>query len=162
MKQSGSDLASAMRVLEAQGWFSERSNATRARLSAIAKLRHFAKDERIYLAGDRPNGVFGLVSGTLNISYPRGDGGVYTAHRAGAGFWFGDLALFSDQVRLVSVLAAEPTVMVHLQAHDLLRLMREDPRLYADFYAMTYENFRIALRVISKSRHSLRGQAPGR
>ena len=103
-----------MRILSAQGWLAQRSKATRARLGTIAKLRNFAKDERVYLAGDPPNGVFGLVGGSINLSYPRGDGENYTVHRAGSGFWFGDLALFSDRPRLVSVHAAEPTVTVHL------------------------------------------------
>jgi CRP/FNR family transcriptional regulator, cyclic AMP receptor protein len=149
MNPGRSELASALDVLSAQGWFSERSKATRARLSAIAKLRNFTKDEMVYLAGDAPNGVFGLVSGSLNISFPRSDGEDYTLHRAGTGFWVGDLALLSGEVRLVSVRAAEPTLMVHLPVHDLATLLREDPRLYADFYALTYENFKTAFRVIS-------------
>jgi CRP/FNR family transcriptional regulator, cyclic AMP receptor protein len=120
-----------------------------ARLGAIAKLRSFAKNDRVYLAGDRPNGVFGLISGSLNISIPRADGEDYTLHRAGAGFWVGDLALFSQGRRLVSVHAAEPTLMLQLPAPELRRLAKEDPRLYADFYALTYENFRTAFQIIS-------------
>ena len=149
MTPGRSDLASAIDVWAAQGWFSQRSKATRARLSAIAKLRNFAKHELIYLAGDAPNGVFGLVSGSLNVSFPRGDGEDYTLHRAGSGFWIGDLALFSSGVHLVSVRAAEPAQMVHLPVHELAGLLRDDPRLYADFYALTYENFKTAFRIIS-------------
>jgi CRP-like cAMP-binding protein len=149
MNPGRSDLAAAINVLAAQGWFSQRSEETRARLSAIAKLRNFAKDELVYLAGDPPNGVFGLVAGSLNVSFPRGDGEDYTLHRAGSGFWVGDLALFSSGVRLVSVRAAEPSLMVHLPVHDLETLVRDDPRIYADFYALTYENFKIAFRIIS-------------
>lgn len=149
MNPGRTDLASAIDVLAAQGWFSQRSKATRARLGAIAKLRSFAKDELVYLAGDAPNGVFGLVSGSLNVSFPRGDGEDYTLHRAGSGFWIGDLALFSSGVRLVSVRAAEPALMVHLPVHDLAGLLNDDPRLYADFYALTYENFKTAFRIIS-------------
>jgi CRP/FNR family transcriptional regulator, cyclic AMP receptor protein len=148
MNPGRSDLAAALEVLAAQGWFSQRSKATRARLSTIAKARNFAKDEMVYLAGDTPNGVFGLVSGSLNLSFPRSDGEDYTLHRAGAGFWFGDLALFSSGVRLVSVRSAEPSLMVHLPVHDLKALLRDDPRLYADFYALTYENFKTAFRII--------------
>jgi CRP/FNR family cyclic AMP-dependent transcriptional regulator len=122
---------------------------TRARLGAIAKLRSFAKNDRVYLAGDPPNGMFGLVSGSLNISIPRADGEDYTLHRAGESFWVGDLALFSRGPRLVSVHAAEPTLMVQLPAQDLKRLVKEDPRLYADFYALTYENFRTAFQITS-------------
>ena len=79
MTRGDSELAAALRILSAQGWFSGRSKAIRARLSAIAKLRSFAKNERIYLAGDPPNGIFGLVSGSLNISYSQGDGEDYTS-----------------------------------------------------------------------------------
>jgi CRP-like cAMP-binding protein len=149
MNPGKSDLASALDVLAANGWFSQRSKAARAHLGAIAKLRNFAKDEMVYLAGDAPNGVFGLVSGSLNISFPRSDGEDYTLHRAGSGFWFGDLALFSSGVRLVSVRAAEPSLMVHLPVRDLEAMLRDDPRLYADFYALTYENFKTAFRIIS-------------
>lgn len=143
------DLAGALKMLAAQGWFSQRSARTRAALGAIAKLRNFAKGDRAYLAGDPPNGMFGLVFGSLNISIPRADGEDYTVQRAGAGFWIGDLALFSQGPRLVSVHAAEATLMVHLPAHDLWRLLEDDPRLYADFYALTYENFRTAFDIIS-------------
>jgi CRP-like cAMP-binding protein len=149
MKNAKTDLASAIRTLAKQGWFSQRSPNTRARLSAIARLRTLSKDELIYMAGDPPNGVFGLVSGSLNISYPRGDGEDYTVHRAGGGFWIGDVALFAKGVRLVSVRAAETTTMVQLPMRDLGRLMRDDPRLYADFYALTYENFRTTLQIVT-------------
>ena len=111
MKHTQTELGAALRLLETQGWLSERSKETRAALRGIAKLRNFDKDEVVYLVGDMPNGVFGLVSGSLNISYPRGDGEEYTVHRAGAGFWVGDAALLAKAVRLVSIRAAEQTIM---------------------------------------------------
>jgi CRP/FNR family cyclic AMP-dependent transcriptional regulator len=143
------NLTQALETLATEGWFAHRSPETRTRLGKIARLRSFAKDDLVYMAGDPPNGVFGLISGSLNISIPRSDGEDYTVHRAGAGFWFGDLALFSEGSRLASVHAAEPTLTVHLPSHDLKRLVDKDPRLYADFYALTYENFRTAFRIIS-------------
>jgi CRP/FNR family cyclic AMP-dependent transcriptional regulator len=149
MQKSLPNLATALRILEKQGWFSQRSKETRAVLSSIARLRSFAKDQAVYLAGDAPNGVFGLVSGSLNISLPRNDGENYVVHRAGSGFWAGDLALLSREPRLVSVHAAEPTVMVQLPASELRKLVRNEPRLYADFYALTYENFRTAFQIIA-------------
>jgi CRP/FNR family cyclic AMP-dependent transcriptional regulator len=148
MNQGRANLAAGLCILEKQGWFSQRSDATRAKLGAIAKLRSFNKNELVYLAGDAPNGVFGLVSGSLNVSFPRADGQDYTLHRSGPGFWVGDLALFSDGPRLLSVRAAEPTQMVQLPVKDLARLVRDDPHLYADFYALTYENFRGAYEII--------------
>jgi CRP/FNR family transcriptional regulator, cyclic AMP receptor protein len=149
MKKAKANLASAIRTLAERGWFSQRSANTRARLSAIARFCTFSKDELIYMAGDSPNGIFGLVSGSLNISYPRGDGEDYTVHRAGSGFWIGDAALFAKGTRLVSVRAAEPTTMVQLPFRELTRLLRDDARLYADFYALSYDNFRTTLQIIT-------------
>lgn len=143
------NLGRALEIVASQGWFSKRSAETRAQLGEIAKLRSFAKDDVVYLAGDAPNGVFGLISGSLNISIPRSDGEDYTTHRAGAGFWVGDLALISEGIRLISVRAAEPTTMVYLPTRALQKLLARHPRLYADFYALTYENFRTAFQIIS-------------
>jgi CRP/FNR family cyclic AMP-dependent transcriptional regulator len=38
---------------------------------------------------------------------------------------------------------------VQLPAQGLRQLAEKDPRLYADFYALTYENFRTAFQIIS-------------
>ena len=149
MDTAATSLAQALQVVGEQGWFSQRSPETRKRLARIAKLRHFAKDDLVFLAGDPPNGMFGLVSGSFNISIPRADGEDYTVHRAATGFWIGDLALFAEGARLVSIRAAEPTVMVHLPPQELRGLVTRHPALYADFYALTYENFRVAFQIIS-------------
>jgi CRP/FNR family cyclic AMP-dependent transcriptional regulator len=143
------DLRSAITILENAGWFSQRPQKTRALLTTIARLRNFSKNEPVYLAGDRANGVFGLVRGSLHISLPRMDGEDFTAHRAGAGFWIGDLALFAGSERLVSVRAIEPTQMVQLPADALHELVRENPWLYEDFYALTYQNFRTTFAILS-------------
>jgi CRP/FNR family transcriptional regulator, cyclic AMP receptor protein len=39
--------------------------------------------------------------------------------------------------------------MAQLPVHDLKRLVDDNPRLYADFYALTYENFGTAFQIIS-------------
>lgn len=142
-------LAAALTIVEERGWFAQRSAATRKRLASIAKLRHFDTDEPVYLIGDVPTGVFGLVRGSLNCSFPRSDGEDYVMHRTGAGFWFGDLALLSDRPRLASFRAAEPTTLVLLPIQELRGIIRETPSLYADFYQLTYENFESAFKIIT-------------
>lgn len=77
------------------------------------------------------------------------DGEDFIAHRAGAGFWFGDLALFAHSERLVSVRAVETTHMVQLPADALHELVRGMPWLYEDFYALAYENFSTAFAILS-------------
>lgn len=149
MKKAPWDLDGALRVLQAHGWYSERSKETQKKLAGIARLRTFDTRQPIYLTGQVPNGVFGLVDGSIKIAFPRNDGEDYIAHHAGSGFWAGDLAFFASAPRLVSIHAAEPTTMVQLQPQGIKRLLREDPRLHTDFYVLTYENFRTALDIIA-------------
>ena len=142
-------LGAALKALSVRGWYAQRSDDLQRRLAEMATLRHFKEGEAIYLIGDTPNGVFGLVRGSFNMSFPRGDGEDYVMHRVRSGIWFGDLALFSAAPRLVSVHAAEPAIAVHITTANLEKLVREEPRYYAYFYQMTYENFALAFRVIT-------------
>ena len=144
-----SDLDAALEALSARGWFAERPPEARAALAGIARLRDYAAGEALYHFGDAPNGIFGLVRGAIDLTIPRADGMDVTAHRAEPGFWVGDLALFAGQTRLVSVVAAEATRVVHLPARELRRLVEADPSLYADFYALTHENMATALRLLA-------------
>lgn len=144
-----SELTAAWLALEAVGWLAGRCAEFRARLREIARLRVFARKEPIYLAGDTPNGIFGVVGGSVHISLPREDGQDFTAYRSGRGFWIGDLALFAHHTRLVSVWAAEETRTVHLPAAALRRLVRENPVFFEDFYDLTYQNTKLLLQVLA-------------
>lgn len=138
---TGTTLAEALDLLSRVGWFSKRSDRVRAVLGDIARLRFFAAGAPLYLVGDEPNGVFGLVDGSLDVSIPRADGTDFTFHLAEPGFWVGDLAIMTSATRLVSVRAATDATVVQFGAADLARVVRDQPSILHDFYALTYANF---------------------
>jgi len=148
MKRLSPELEESLAVLSRRGWFAGRSEAVRAALTNIARLRNYDAGQALYLVEDVPNGVFGLVRGSVDISIPRVDGMDLTVHRADPGFWVGDLALLANEKRLVSVIAAEPTRVVHLPDRDIRHLVEKDPRYYADFYALSHENVGTVLRLL--------------
>jgi CRP-like cAMP-binding protein len=149
MGSSALNLDTALAIVSQRGWFAERPEALKVALWRAVRLRRFSPGEPLYLLGDDPDGIFGLVDGVVDISIPRSDGLEMTIHRADAGFWIGDLALFAGQKRLVSIVAAQPTVAVHFPQHALRHLLEASPELYVDFYALTYENVRLILRLIA-------------
>jgi CRP/FNR family transcriptional regulator, cyclic AMP receptor protein len=149
MGSSTPDLDTAIAILSRRGWFAERPAALRAALRRIGRLRRLSPGEALYLVGDEPNGIFGLVEGGVDIAIPRADGLEMTVHRADTGFWIGDLAMFSGQTRLVSIIAALPTVVVHFPQRPLRLLVEAAPELHGDFYALTYENMRLVLRLVA-------------
>ena len=142
-------LEEALELLSHNGWYGGRSREFQTAIAGIARLRVYATGEPLYLFGDAPNGVFGLVRGALDISLPRSDGLELTAHRANPGYWVGDLALFANQTRLMSIRAAEPSCVVYLPAEPLRRLLREKPKFYEDFYALSHRGTALALRVLA-------------
>lgn len=146
---SAGDLDAAIEMLSVRGWFAERPPGLRAALADMARLRDLSAGEALYHYGDTPNGIFGLVRGALDITIPRADGMDITVHRTDPGFWIGDLALCAGQTRLVTVIAAEPARVVHLPERALRRLLQSEPGCYPDFYALTHENMRTALRLLA-------------
>jgi CRP-like cAMP-binding protein len=142
------DLDSAWHELERSGWLASCHSDIRARLRGIAVLKTFAPGAYLYHAGDKSNGVFGIVSGALDSLIPRTDGEEMIVHRAAGGFWIGDLAFYSGQVRLISLRAASALTAVQLPQRRLNRLTRDQPALIADFYRLTYENMATTLALL--------------
>jgi CRP-like cAMP-binding protein len=142
-------LKEALELLSKHGWYGGRSQEFRTAIAAIARLRAYDVGEPLYHFGDAPNGVFGLARGALDIALPRSDGLEVTAHRAGPGYWVGDLALFSNESRLMSLYAAEPSFVVHLPEKPLRGLLRKQPRFFEDFYALSHQGMALALRVLA-------------
>lgn len=126
-------------------WLSGLSKGISDSLRAVAQLRSYQPGDPVFRAGERPNGVFGLYEGALDLAIPRMDGVEFIFHRAEAGFWVGDLALFSRQQRLVSVRAASACTLVCLPQNRLEVLVADHPGIIDDFYQLTYQNMRIAL-----------------
>ena len=145
---SSMSLDRAWRLLASTGWLAELDAGKRERLRTIARIRNCDVDEYLYLPGDAPDGVYGLVEGTLDILIPRLDGEEQLVHRAEHGFWIGDLALFARQRRLVGVRATSPCTTVYLPQDRLKQLIRKEPDLVGDFYVLTHRNLDTLLRLL--------------
>ena len=141
-------LTDAWAVLETQGWLARREPQVRSKLFSIARLREFSAGESIFLAGDTPDGIYGLVRGALQVGFPRVDGQEFLVHRAEVGFWIGDVAVFSTQKRLVSLRAVEECFIVHLRQNSLAKLIDDKPDLIRDFYELTHNNTRTTLELL--------------
>lgn len=139
--EKSSEHARAVGVVSKNGWFAGCSEDARGLLAPLARLRRYAAGNVVYLEGEPADGLYGLVSGSLDISFPRADGTEFTFHRVESGFWIGDLAVMSDATRLVSVRAASDSTLLYMHASDIDALLQNHPLLYRDFYRLSYMNF---------------------
>ncbi|MGI1660687.1 Crp/Fnr family transcriptional regulator [Palleronia sp. KMU-117] len=136
-------------LLSVRGWLASRDPAFQQQVLALARLRSFAPKQTIYRVGDEPDGLYGVVEGSVSISVPTDNGLDYLAVRADPGLWIGDLALFSDQRRLVTVTAATAVTALFVSALDMRAIVRADPERFRDFYALTHENMALTLRLLT-------------
>lgn len=139
------------RVLMTQGWLATRKRAFGEKLLKNARLRVFDAGAVIYHVGDIADGLYGVVSGTLNISVPADDGQEFVADREGSGFWIGDLALLAGLERLVTVEAVTPVRTAFVPAENIRRMLAECPDDLVEFYSLSHENTRQALRIMANT-----------
>jgi CRP-like cAMP-binding protein len=143
------DLASAAATLGTFGWLAGRDATFRNLMLSVARSRTFQPKQAIYRVGDEPDGLYGVYEGSVSVSIPSESGIDYLAVRTDPGFWIGDLALFAEQRRLVSVIAATRVRALFVSSIDMLAIVRADPDRYRDFYALTHENMALSLRLLT-------------
>ncbi|MBO9444997.1 Crp/Fnr family transcriptional regulator [Ruegeria sp. R14_0] len=131
------------------GWFGARGARFQSDLLACAIERTFEAEESLYLYGDLANGVYAVLEGAVQITAPADDGQEFVVHRQGGGFWIGDLALFAEARRLVSVVATQTTRTLFFPSPRLDRLVDDNPDYIRDFYALSHENMQTALRIMA-------------
>lgn len=154
MTNSGSSASlrlskSDIKTLSARGWLSRCSAAFRDELLSQAHIRRFAAGECIYHYGDPADALYGVIDGGTQATVPADDGQEFTAHRDEQGFWVGDLAMLSDQTRLVSVFATRPTRTACIPAVRIREMVERNPDYYRAFYALSHENMQTALRILA-------------
>ena len=146
---SRSDLASAAAILGVRGWLAGRDAAFRSLILAAARSRTFQPKQAIYRVGDEPDGLYGVYEGSVSVSIPSEAGIDYLAVWTDPGFWIGDLALFAEQRRLVSVIAATRVRALFVSSIDMQAIVGADPDRFRDFYALTHENMALSLRLLT-------------
>jgi CRP-like cAMP-binding protein len=106
------------------------SGFTPDRLSVLiesAKLLHFEPGAVVYRQNDPSDRLFVVASGVVSIS-TEGENGVEIA-RLGDNEFFGETALISNELRLSTARAVEPTDVLAIERKTLTELVHADPRI---------------------------------
>ncbi|WP_424968241.1 Crp/Fnr family transcriptional regulator [Dinoroseobacter sp. S375] len=136
-------------ILRRHGWLSGRTPEVQARILEGGRLRSFAPGETVYRVGDTSEGLYGLARGNVTIAIPNTIGSEHTIYQATPGFWIGDLALFSKQRRLVTVLAVSEVEVYFIPQPKLAALVRDEPGMLREFYALSHVNMELQLNILA-------------
>ncbi len=99
------------------------------RIAELSVPRGFQPGEVVFREGDASDTCYVVQEGHARAIREHGDGRTITLATFGPGDFFGELAMFEDELRSATVEAIEPTVVVAVLGPDMRRLMTEHPEI---------------------------------
>jgi CRP-like cAMP-binding protein len=138
-------------ALRANPWFAELPPAAIDRMTSMAQRRAYEDGGLIHAKGDEPNGLLGLLSGTVKISSTLPDGREAVLTYLEPGHWFGEISLFDGQPRTHDARSAGRTDLLLLPRPAFNAMLAEMPALYPHFLRLLCQRLRTAFIFIEDS-----------
>jgi CRP/FNR family transcriptional regulator len=98
-----------------------------ARVAELSVPREFDAGQVVFREGDASDTCYVVRTGCARAVRAHRDGRTITLAQFGPGDFFGELALFEDELRSATVEATESTSAIALLGPDMRRLMAEHP-----------------------------------
>lgn len=140
LDQLAESTAKRLGILLETGWLSRQPVGFQVLVARLGRWKVFAAGETIYLAGEEPDGLFGLGEGILELTFPLIGEEAVVVHRAEPGFWIGEAAILTDQKRYVTLSAATAARVFVIPASSIRRIVEEEPRYWRSFYDQCLTN----------------------
>jgi len=109
--------------------FSELAEKDLERISAVAHLRKYAKDQMILIEEEAGQTLFILMSGQVKISRISEDGREVILAVMAEGDFFGELSLLDGQSRSANVTVIKDAEILLIHREDFLNLLSEFPTI---------------------------------
>jgi CRP-like cAMP-binding protein len=138
------NLDAACEVARSKGWLRQTPVAFQSAVLDRCLLEKFKPGIPIYAVGDEPGGMYGIVAGGLGVSVATAKQGVYTAHFAMPGSWFGETAAFTRQPRRVGLTATRDSQLLHLPLRSIDEIVKRDPAAWRFFGLLTINHLDLA------------------
>lgn len=109
--------------------FSSLPSADLSRIGEIAALRRFGKRESIFREGDRADGFFVVVAGSVKIFKLSADGKEQVLHILEAGHSFAEATIFESGAFPAHAEALGKTVLLFLPKRPFVELLEKNPKM---------------------------------
>ena len=88
-------------------------------------MRRFPRGQSVVCAGDRPDYVYLVLTGSLKVVVSDEDGREVILSILGQGELFGEMGMFDERPRSASVIAVVPADLVLISKQDFRRIMHD-------------------------------------
>ncbi len=115
-------------LLRAGRWFAGLPEGLQDALLDLAQLRACARREPLFLRGDAPDGLYGVLEGAVRVSGGDEAGREALFTLVEHPFWFGEISAFDGQPRTHDAVAERESLLAHVPQGPLLALLEREPR----------------------------------
>lgn len=109
--------------------FRDSPAASLGRILDLSVTREMADGEVLFLKGDEPDGLYGVLGGRVKICVDSGGGKEIILNILEAGEIFGEIALLDGEPRTADARAMGPASLLLLRRRDFLPYLERDPQL---------------------------------
>jgi CRP/FNR family cyclic AMP-dependent transcriptional regulator len=138
-------------LLGVHGWLASEPEEFKRWAELSGKWRVYQPGQFLYFSGDPSDGIYGLESGSLEVTFPLVAEEPVVLHRAQVGFWVGDNGELSDTPRTISLMAATECRMLHLPRLAIRKLLADDPKHWQSFYRLATINTTVAVGLLAEA-----------
>lgn len=132
-------------MLRSGKWFHGLEDEVQDALLDLSTIETYAPNQRLFSIGDTPNGIFGLLEGTVRVTSLAPNGGDTLLTLAERPQWLGEIALFDGQPRSHDATAETSAVVIHAPQGRLDEWLGRDPRVWRSFGTLLTTKMRLVL-----------------
>jgi len=146
------DRTQLTQILCQDSWFASLRPEMADLMVSMAVRRRYRPGQMVYSMNDPRSGMFCVLSGCVRLSQFT-QGGKHVLFGAfHSGVWFGLISEFDGQPRPHTVIAVEPTVLLHLPSAAVSDIMSRDWRNAFDLGRCVVALYRRTLEILSSTR----------
>lgn len=140
-------------LLQTGRWYAQLPADFAQALLRMARVRHLASGEVLFLRDSPPCGLYAVVSGSIRISGQSGRGD--DAREALLAVlpppqWFGEITVFDGATRTHHAHAAEPSTLLQVSQAELLAWLHEHPQHWRDLAVLMADKLRLAFQTMEE------------
>jgi CRP/FNR family cyclic AMP-dependent transcriptional regulator len=120
----------ALKILRAVGWLSRQPEELANAVLAAGEVVSVARGDRFYSLDDPTGGLFGIVSGYVEVLIAPGPLPPMLVHIGGPGWWVGEAALITRTRRRAELRARTNVLAVHVSAANIEAIAAADPNTW--------------------------------
>jgi CRP/FNR family transcriptional regulator, cyclic AMP receptor protein len=147
LRQRKFDLA----PLDQVGWLSEQPTEFKHWASMVGNWQDYVAGQTVYFAGDPSNGLYGLATGAVELTFPLIAEEPISIYRAEPGFWIGDSAELSDEPRVVTLSAASDCRLLYIPHAAIRADLERNPHHWQSYYRLSHSNVKTAVTLLAES-----------